>query len=139
MITSLDDACRLLRAVPQLGFVSRPYMLLPLLRTGCISVVLSSERADAGWARRFDAELLSAEQLAPVRSGARVVDVVDAVDRLVSDLPGLVGPGTPLARLVSRRALTTAEGTALDSRGCRLVGALSTMFEVEPMAGAEWC
>ncbi|MFE0019754.1 hypothetical protein [Amycolatopsis sp. NPDC059021] len=133
MITSLDDACRLLRAVPQLGFVSRPYILL---RTGCISVVLSSERADAGWARRFDAELLSVEQLAPVRSGARVVD---AVDRLVSDLPALVGPGTPLARLVSRRALTTADGTALDSRGCRLVGALSTMFEVEPTAGAEWC
>ncbi|MFD9894157.1 hypothetical protein ACFWY9_32825 [Amycolatopsis sp. NPDC059027] len=65
MITSLDDACRLLRAVPQLGFVSRPYMLL---RTGCISVVLSSEQADVGWARHFD-----------------------AVDRLVSSLPALVG------------------------------------------------
>ncbi|WP_371523071.1 ATP-grasp domain-containing protein [Kitasatospora sp. NBC_01300] len=44
----------------------------------------------------------------------------------------LLGPGAPLGRLISRRPLTTPDGTALTSHGRALVDAVRGMYTFEP-------
>ncbi|MEV6048375.1 ATP-grasp domain-containing protein [Streptomyces xanthochromogenes] len=61
MITTLNDACGVLRSTSSLGFTPRPFLFLPLLRMGCLSVLVSGEREDAGWADRFGVECFSGE------------------------------------------------------------------------------
>ncbi|MFG2698571.1 ATP-grasp domain-containing protein [Kitasatospora sp. NPDC048407] len=61
MITSCDEAIDRLREVPGLSVCPRPLLALPLLRTGCLSAVLSVESPDAGWEGEFDAEFHALE------------------------------------------------------------------------------
>ncbi|GAA2830909.1 hypothetical protein GCM10010441_64300 [Kitasatospora paracochleata] len=84
MISSLDEAVRQLRTVPGLGFTTRPFLLLPLLRTGCLEVLLSSQTADRGWAERFGVELHAGEELTGVREDT---NVRGQLDRLLAALP----------------------------------------------------
>ncbi|WP_067537763.1 ATP-grasp domain-containing protein [Nocardia crassostreae] len=70
MIRSLGDALDAFGSVGWLGFTPRPFLLLPLLRTGCLSVLISGQRADSGWADRFGIECVSAEDLTRTRDEA---------------------------------------------------------------------
>ncbi|WKU43001.1 ATP-grasp domain-containing protein [Streptomyces sp. VNUA116] len=70
MITSLDDAYDALRGTGWLSFTPRPFLFLPLLRTRILSVLVSGQRMDPGWASRFGVECLSAEELTRMRDEA---------------------------------------------------------------------
>ncbi|AJC52961.1 ATP-grasp domain-containing protein [Streptomyces sp. 769] len=70
MVTSLDEACAVLRSANAFGFTPRPFLFLPLLRTGCLSVLVSGQQEDQGWAGRFHVECLSAEERTRVRDDA---------------------------------------------------------------------
>ncbi|WP_280702831.1 hypothetical protein [Kitasatospora sp. GP82] len=88
MIASLDDVERLLRPVGYLGLAARPLYLLPLLRTGCLSELLTVEAADIGWAERFGVLMHSLEE----QTGRRE-DTSSGrhLEELMPTLPGLVG------------------------------------------------
>ncbi|KJK59263.1 hypothetical protein [Saccharothrix sp. ST-888] len=88
MIASLDDVERLLRPAGYLGLAARPLYLLPLLRTGCLSELLTAERADLGWAERFGARMHSLEE-----QTARREDTFSGrhLEELMGLLPTLVG------------------------------------------------
>jgi hypothetical protein len=70
-----------------LGIAPRPVYLLPLLRIGALSTLLTPEAPDSGWAQRFATEILSLEQLTGVRRrGSRG----PGRDELLNQLPTLV-------------------------------------------------
>ncbi|MDH6128728.1 ATP-grasp domain-containing protein [Kitasatospora sp. GP82] len=97
MITSFDDACRQLRALPGLGFAARPYLLLPLLRAGCLSVLLSSESADEGWDSRFGVELHSLEADTLLRDDRRAREDLGELLRRLPERVGTRWQGRELA------------------------------------------
>ncbi|WP_329467375.1 ATP-grasp domain-containing protein [Streptomyces sp. NBC_01431] len=70
MITSLNDARDVLRNARTLGFTPRPFLLLPLLRAGCLAALVSGQQEDAGWAARFGVECFSAEEFTRLRDDA---------------------------------------------------------------------
>ena len=71
-----------------LGIAPRSIYQLPLLRVGALSVLLTREAPDTGWAERFDTEIVSSEQSANVRGkGNRG----RGRDELLSQLPSVVG------------------------------------------------
>ncbi|MFI6448677.1 ATP-grasp domain-containing protein [Kitasatospora sp. NPDC050543] len=118
MIASLEDAERLLRPAAHLGLAARPLYLLPLLRTGALSALLSAEAADTGWAERFGVEAYALEEQTLTReSGGTARDL----DELTRRLPGLVGARWRgreyrLAAYGSHRAEWTAAVEALGAR-----------------------
>ncbi|WP_344637549.1 ATP-grasp domain-containing protein [Kitasatospora cystarginea] len=120
MITSYDEAIRRLTVRPGLALAARPFLLLPLLRAGCLSHVLSVEAADQAWEGQFDAEFHSLEKLTRVRDNT----VTSAgIDDLVRRLPGSDG-GTWRGRelgLISYLALKPRWQSALEDLGARLV------------------
>jgi hypothetical protein len=120
VITSYEEAIRRLRVRPGLALAARPLLLLPLLRAGCLSLVLSVEAADRAWEGRFGAEFHSLETLTRVRD-----DTVPTagIDELMRRLPGPDG-GTWRGRelgLLSYMALKPHWRGALEDRGARLV------------------
>ncbi|MFJ2580826.1 ATP-grasp domain-containing protein [Kitasatospora aureofaciens] len=120
MIDSLEDAGRVLRAVPGIGFSARALSMLPLLRTGCLSVLLTCETADTGWAHRFGAELVSTEELCRTRDdGDSRRDMGHLMDRL-PDLVGARWQGRELS-LASYLPLRTEWQPELDRLGVRVV------------------
>ncbi|MEU3567568.1 ATP-grasp domain-containing protein [Kitasatospora sp. NPDC036755] len=104
MITSCDEAVARLRAVPGLSFCARPLFLLPLLRTGCLSAVLSVEGADAGWAGEFGAGFHALEPVSGVRDHTSLGDGVHEV----------------LRRIAAAEAAGAADGAAGGWRGREL-------------------
>ncbi|MGK4583983.1 hypothetical protein [Kitasatospora sp. HPMI-4] len=88
MIASLDDVERLLRPAGYLGLAARPLYLLPMLRTGCLSELLTVEGADAGWAERFGVRVHSLEE-----QTARREDTLSGrhLEELMEHLPAVVG------------------------------------------------
>ncbi|WP_406199799.1 ATP-grasp domain-containing protein [Kitasatospora sp. NBC_01560] len=120
MIATLEDAARLFRPAAHLGIVSRPLYLLPLLRTGALAAMLSSEAADAGWAARFGVELHSLEEHTLSRDGGPGGPGLDGV---TARLPALVGHRwrgreLRLAGYGNQREHWTA---AVESTGARLL------------------
>ncbi|GAA2814284.1 ATP-grasp domain-containing protein [Kitasatospora sp. CM 4170] len=120
MIATLEDAGRVLRPGAHLGIVSRPLYLLPLLRTGALAALLSSEAADAGWGARFGVELHAQEEWSGTRDGGPGGPGLDGV---AGRLPGLVGSRwrgreLRLAGYGSQRELWTA---AVAATGARLL------------------
>ncbi|MEU6231938.1 ATP-grasp domain-containing protein [Kitasatospora sp. NPDC047058] len=120
MIATLEDARRLLRPAVHLGIVARPLYLLPLLRTGALSALLSAEAADAGWAARFGVELHSLEEHTLIRTGGAAGA---SLDELTARLPGLTGTRwrgreLRLAGYGSHREHWTA---AVEATGARLL------------------
>ncbi|WP_058041972.1 ATP-grasp domain-containing protein [Streptomyces roseifaciens] len=84
----IKEAQRLLRAVPCLGYGPRALSLLPLLRLGCLSALITDEAADAGWSEHFNVEMFSLEKHTrtrePSRSRTRVERASDLMP-LLSD------------------------------------------------------
>lgn len=136
VITSCDEAVARLRAVPGLSCCARPLFVLPLLRTGCLSAVLSVEGADAGWAGEFGARFHALEPHCAVRDhtslGAGVHEVLrriaadgaagDGATRDGAAADGGTGGGwrgRELA-LLPYTALKPEWRTALDALGARL-------------------
>jgi ATP-grasp domain len=87
MITCLEDAERLLRPARYLGLAARPLDLLPLLRTGCLSALLTCEEADIGWAEQFGTEMLSLEKQTLTRG---IPNADRDLGELLRRLPALV-------------------------------------------------
>ncbi|HZZ51453.1 MAG TPA: ATP-grasp domain-containing protein, partial [Pseudonocardia sp.] len=56
---------------PLLGISPRPIYLLPMLRMGVMSAIVTRESADPGWAERFGAEMWDLERLSGVREAER--------------------------------------------------------------------
>ncbi|MEV2253898.1 ATP-grasp domain-containing protein [Streptomyces sp. NPDC050147] len=69
----IAEARRLPHTAAFLGFGPRPLYLLPLLRAGCLSALITDEAGDVGWAERFGVEMFSLEHHRRARepSGAR--------------------------------------------------------------------
>lgn len=88
MISSFEEATRVLRSARILGLAPRPLYLLPLLRTGTMAALVTREAADRGWAEHFGTEMISLEQLTRTRGGT-----THRRDRkeLISGLPAMVG------------------------------------------------
>ncbi|HEY1969668.1 MAG TPA: hypothetical protein VGH89_17070 [Pseudonocardia sp.] len=87
-VRHIDEVAGPSRPPHYLGLAPRPLYLLPLLRLGLLSALLTRECADIGWAEEFGAEMLSLEQQTRTRdagspSGDR--------DELIKLLPELVG------------------------------------------------
>ncbi|MFG2914882.1 ATP-grasp domain-containing protein [Kitasatospora sp. NPDC048298] len=137
MITSCDEAAARLRAVPGLSCCARPLFLLPLLRTGCLSEVLTVEGADAGWAGEFGARFHALEPYRAVRDhtslGAGVHEVLRRIaegDRTHggtdSGTDGGRDPGAGVGwrgrelALLPYTAMKPEWRTALDALGARL-------------------
>jgi hypothetical protein len=89
MISSLEDAERLLCPARYLGVAPRPLYLLPLLRLGALSTLLTREAADLGWAERFGTEMLSLEEQIRAR-GRGLIPGRSDWDELIGRLPALV-------------------------------------------------
>ncbi|GAA4935363.1 hypothetical protein GCM10023237_67130 [Streptomyces coeruleoprunus] len=51
-------------------FTPRPFLLLPLLRTGCLAALVSGQQEDAGWATRFGVECFSVQGFTRMRDDA---------------------------------------------------------------------
>ncbi|MFB7615328.1 ATP-grasp domain-containing protein [Kitasatospora sp. NPDC056181] len=120
MIATLDDAARLLRPAAHLGIVSRPLYLLPLLRAGALTALLSSEAADAGWAERFGVELHSLEEHTLSRDGGPGGPGLDGVTARLAGLVGARWRGRELrlAGYGGQRGHWTA---AVEATGARLL------------------
>jgi hypothetical protein len=71
VVACLDDAAPLLDTVPCVGVAPRPLYLLPLLRTGSLSALLTREAPDLDWAEHFGVHMLSVEQISRVRADQR--------------------------------------------------------------------
>ncbi|MER7753155.1 ATP-grasp domain-containing protein [Kitasatospora sp. NPDC097643] len=67
MITSYDEAIDRLRTTSGLSVCPRPLFVLPLLRAGLLTTVLSLEAADAGWADEFGTDFHALESLTGAR------------------------------------------------------------------------
>ncbi|WP_188296025.1 ATP-grasp domain-containing protein [Streptomyces sp. CBMA156] len=121
MIISCDEAVARLRALPGLSCCARPLFVLPLLRTGCLSAVLSVEGADAGWEGEFGAAFHALEPRCGVRDetslGAGVQEVLRRIGASGEDG---AWRGRELA-LLPYTAMKPEWRTALDALGARLV------------------
>ncbi|WP_189276083.1 ATP-grasp domain-containing protein [Kitasatospora griseola] len=120
MITSCDEAIDRLRAIPGLSICPRPLLVLPLLRTGCLSTVLSVESPDAGWADEFDAEFHALEAATGLRDHTATGAGVDQVLRELARTGGRPRLRRELA-LLSYQALQPHWRTPLAELGARLV------------------
>ncbi|MGW7585306.1 ATP-grasp domain-containing protein [Kitasatospora sp. NPDC054768] len=121
MITSCDEAVARLRAVPGLSCCARPLFMLPLLRTGCLSAVLSVEGADAGWEGEFGALFHALEPASGVRDHTSLGAGVHEVLRRIARTGASAGAwrGRELA-LLPYTAMKPEWRSALDVLGARL-------------------
>ncbi|MFJ9444478.1 ATP-grasp domain-containing protein [Kitasatospora sp. NPDC101235] len=123
MITSCDEAVARLRAVPGLSCCARPLFVLPLLRTGCLSAVVSVEGADAGWEGEFGARFHALEPDSGVRDhtslGAGVHEVLRRIAAAGNGGTGGGWRGRELA-LLPYTAMKPEWRAALDALGTRL-------------------
>ncbi|MFF2546736.1 ATP-grasp domain-containing protein [Kitasatospora sp. NPDC058063] len=127
MITSCDEAVARLRALPGLSCCARPLNVLPLLRTGCLSAVVSVEGPDAGWAGEFGATFHALEPDRGVRDHTSAGAGVHAVLRAIAGAPGEDADaagggwrGRELA-LLPYSAMKAEWRTALGALGTRLL------------------
>ncbi|MFD4657825.1 ATP-grasp domain-containing protein [Kitasatospora sp. NPDC058444] len=119
MITSCDEAVARLRAVPGLSCCARPLFVLPLLRTGCLSAVLSVEGPDAGWEGEFGARFHALEPGGGVRDHTSLGAGVHEVLRRIARSGGGSWRGRELA-LLPYTSMKPEWRTALDALGARL-------------------
>lgn len=73
-----------------LGFAPRALFLLPLLRSGCLSALITEDAPDVGWTDRFRVEMISLEEQARVRGAAPPGPGRTRVDNLAPLLPDLI-------------------------------------------------
>ncbi|MFD5437877.1 ATP-grasp domain-containing protein [Kitasatospora sp. NPDC127067] len=129
MITSCDEAVARLRALPGLSCCARPLNVLPLLRTGCLSAVVSVEGPDAGWAGEFGASFHALEPDRGVRDHTSTGAGVHAVLRAIAGTSGdgedagAAGDGWRGRELtlLPYSAMKAEWRTALDALGTRLL------------------
>ncbi|GAA2982366.1 hypothetical protein GCM10010519_16230 [Streptomyces lactacystinicus] len=124
-----------LRALPGLSCCARPLNVLPLLRTGCLSAVVSVEGPDAGWADEFGASFHALEPERGVRDHTSAGAGVHAVLRAIAGTSGEdagpgPGPGAGAAgggwrgrelALLPYSAMKAEWRTALGALGARLL------------------
>ncbi|MFE6050581.1 ATP-grasp domain-containing protein [Kitasatospora sp. NPDC056446] len=119
MITSCDEAIGRLRSAPGLSICPRPLLVLPLLRTGCLTAVLGVEAPDAGWADEFGTAFHTLEAATGTRDHTATGPGVDEVLRRLRD-GARPWPGGDLA-LLSYVTVQPRWRTALEALGTRLL------------------
>ncbi|MFG3226781.1 ATP-grasp domain-containing protein [Kitasatospora sp. NPDC048194] len=120
MITSYDEAIDRLRTRPGLSVSRRPLVVLPLLRAGCLSTVLSVEAADADWAGEFGVEFHSLEAATRVRGHLGLRPGIDELLRRLPERTGRAWHGREFG-LHSYLALHAPWQAALAELGARVV------------------
>jgi hypothetical protein len=120
------------RPAGYLGLAPQPLYLLPLLRIGAVSALLTREVADLGWVEQFDAEMLSLEQQTRARGNAQPGRA--DTDELLARLPTLVDTrwrGREFG-LASYGRYRTRWLSALDTVGARLLAPNRPGYSVVP-------
>ncbi|WP_416874561.1 ATP-grasp domain-containing protein [Kitasatospora sp. SC0581] len=140
MITSCDEAVARLRALPGLSCCARPLNVLPLLRTGCLSAVVSVEGPDTGWAGEFGASFHALEPERGVRdhtpAGAGVHTVLRALAGTFDEDGGADGGAGAAGGGWRGRELALLPYSAMKPEWRTALGALGTRLLEPPSLAA---